>query len=215
MNDSAAQTFLLRRKLVEMTCLSGAFGLVFLIVNFIHFQAFPVSVILYACVWDALIAALLVLVPYGRFRLASGPLIATEFGLTGIASFFLIMLYAVMGPTVIDRSLSIYIVEKIDQRGGRVAETAMPDIFIREYMPEFRLVDVRMTEQITSGTVRIDKGCVILTPKGRRLSGFARFYRKTFLPRKRVLMGEVTDQLTDPFAGAKQIVDTTCPSDRP
>lgn len=202
-------------RVVEMVLLSGAFGFVFLIVNYIHFQTLPVAVILYACLYDALIAALLVLGPYVWFRLAKGPLIATEFALTGLASFFLVMLYAVMGPTVIDRSLSIYIVEKIDHRGGTVAEAAMPDIFVKEYLPEFRLVDVRMTEQVTSGTVRIEDGCVVLTSKGRNLSRFANWYRRTLLPQKRVLMGEVTNQLTDPFAGARQLVDTRCPSAGP
>ncbi|KCZ85729.1 hypothetical protein HAD_08590 [Hyphomonas adhaerens MHS-3] len=211
MNELTAQGSGVKAKLIEMTLLSGAFGLVFLIVNYIHFQNIQVSVILYACIWDALIAGLLVLGPYGWFRLRKGPLLSTEFGLVGIASFILIMLYAVMGPTVIDRSLSIYIVQKIDQRGGRVAEAKMPEIFVKEYMPEFRLVDVRMTEQVTSGTVNIENGCVILTPKGKRLSRFANWYRKTLLPRKRVLMGEVSDQLTDPFAGKAAVVDTTCP----
>tara|TARA_R110001606_G_scaffold155424_3_gene297624 strand:- start:9094 stop:9729 length:636 start_codon:yes stop_codon:yes gene_type:complete len=199
------------RKLVELVALSAALGTAFLLINFLHFHFLAVKVILYACVWDALAASILVLVPYGFLRLGHGPLLTTEFALVAIASNLMIILYAVMGPTVIDRSLSIYIVQKIDQRGGRVAESAMRDIFVKEYLPEFRLVDVRMTEQVTSGTVEIENGCIILTPKGRRLSVFADFYRNIFLPRRRYLMGEVTDQLTDPFANAKQVVDTTCP----
>ncbi|MEM9150716.1 MAG: hypothetical protein AAGB19_09725 [Cyanobacteria bacterium P01_F01_bin.3] len=130
--------------------------------------------------------------------------------LVSIASNLLILLYAVMGPTVIDRSLSLYIVEKLDQRGGQISEAAMGDVFVREYLPEFRLVDVRLTEQVASGTARIEDGCVILTEKGRQLSAFVGFYRRTFLPKKRYLRGEITDQLTKPFANAKAIVDTSC-----
>jgi hypothetical protein len=101
-------------------------------------------------------------------------------------------------------------VQKVDQRGGEVAESAMPDIFVKEYMPEFRLVDVRLTEQLTSGTLQNDDGCLILTNKGRALSRLAAFYRRTFLPQKRILMVEVTDRLTDPFRNAAQIVRTDC-----
>ena len=200
-----------RQKIIEMVLLSASFGIVFLIINFIHFQTIPVSVILYACFWDAIIAGVLVFGAYWMLRLRKGPLLKTEYSLVAISSLLLVMLYAVMGPTVIDRSLSIYIVEKIDQRGGEVSEASIPNIFTKEYMPEFRLVDVRMTEQLTSGTVKIEDGCVTLTPKGRRLSRFASWYRKTLLPKKRILMNEVTAQLTDPFAGTQAIVDTKCP----
>ena len=41
--------------------------------------------------------------------------------------------------------------------------------------------------------------CVELTPTGQRLAKFSRFYRKNLLPKKRLLMGEYTDALTDPF----------------
>ena len=203
----------LKKKLIEMVLLSGGFGLTFLIVNYIHFQNFTVNVILYACMWDAVIAAIIVMGAYIWLRLKSGPLLATEFALTGIASFFLVLLYGVMGPTVVDRSLSIYLVQKVDQRGGAVAESSMHDIFVKEYLPEFGVVDVRLTEQLTSGTIKVEDGCVILTPKGVRVSRFVNWYRKALLPRKRNLMGVVTDQLTDPFAGREAIVDTSCPTD--
>ncbi len=200
----------IRRRIIEIFALSAVLGAAFLIVNFIHFQYITVSVILYACMWDALIASVIVLGAYTYLRREAPVLLATEFALTALASNLLILLYGVMGPTVIDRSLSIYIVQKIDQRGGEVAEAAMAAIFVEEYMPEMRLVDVRMTEQLTSGTVVIEDGCILLTSKGRLVSGFADVYRKTLLPQKRLLMGEVTDTLTDPFRDAAQIVETAC-----
>lgn len=202
--------FPVTRRVIEMIALSGALGAAFLVVNFIHFQYVTVSVILFACMWDAAIANVLVLGLYAIVRRRAPIVLPTEFALTAIASNLLILLYAVMGPTVIDRSLSIYIVQKIDQRGGEVAQSAMPSIFVNEYMPEFRLVDVRITEQLASGTVVIEDGCIILTDKGRKLARFADLYRKTMLPQKRLLMHEVTDALNDPFRSASQKVDTTC-----
>ncbi|MFH1518464.1 MAG: hypothetical protein ABIH17_11365 [Pseudomonadota bacterium] len=203
---------LARPRSIEMVVLSAALGAVFLIVNYLHFHYIPVSVILFACVWDALIADAIVLTLYSVWRRKQGSLLLSEAGLVAIASNLLLMLYAVMGPTVIDRSLSLYIVQKVDQRGGEVAQAAMEDLFVKEYMPEFHLVDVRLTEQITSGTLVERDGCLVLTPKGRTLSHFIDWYRRTLLPQKRVLMGEVSNVLTDPFRDAKPIVDVACPS---
>lgn len=200
----------IQSKALEILILAACIGVGFFVINYLHFQYITVSVILYACIWDAIIATVLVVSLYVYFRKGSTPLLVTEIALTALASNLFILLYSVMGPTVIDRSLSLYIVNKIDHRGGQVSEASMDEIFVEEYLPEFRLVDVRMTEQVTSGTVRIENGCVFLTPKGKMLSRFVSWYRGNFLPQKRNLMGEVTDQLTDPFANARKIVDTDC-----
>lgn len=209
-NPAIGIKFSLRSRVLEMIAVSAALGIIFLLVNFLHFKYMPVAVILYACIWDLLIANVLVLGPYLYIRKSAPRIQGTELALAAIASNLLILLYAVMGPTVIDRSLSIYIVQKIDQRGGEVREAAMGDIFIQEYMPEMRLVDVRLTEQITSGTVTADNGCLVLTSKGKALSSFAEFYRGTFLPQKRILLEEQTDSLTDPFRNSVQRVETAC-----
>lgn len=200
----------LKKKFLEIFALSVALGASFLVINFLHFKYISVSVILYACLWDAAIATLLVMAGFIALRGGRSHLLPTETILTAISSNLLIIVYSIMGPTVIDRSLSLYIVNKIDQRGGEVREEAMSDIFIYEYLPEFRLVDVRMTEQVTSGTVEIKDGCIYLTDKGRIISQFANWYRANFLPQKRNLMGEVTDQLTDPFKDSKAIVQSDC-----
>lgn len=198
------------RKTLEIAAICAAVGLGFLLVNFLHFQFVPVSVILWACLVDLLIT-LIILVPAGHFLLGRrSRLTPEESVLSVLLASVTVILYAVMGPTVIDRSLSIYIVQKLDQRGGAIAIDAVPDIFVEEYMPEFRLVDVRLTEQISSGTARVEGNCLVLTSKGRLLADFAEIYRRTLLPQKRVLMGEVTDQLTRPFDGAQQKVDIAC-----
>ena len=202
-----------RVKLIELVALSAAFGALFLIINYLHFQNLTVRVILYACAVDAIVASIIVLGLYWALWRQRSVLLVSEVVLTAIASNLLILLYAVMGPTVIDRSLSLYIVEKLDQRGGEIAEDKMGDVFTNEYLPEFRLVDVRLTEQVASGTAVIEDGCVKLTSKGRGLAAFVRFYRKTFLPKKRYLRGEVTDQLTRPFEQQLTIVDAACAAD--
>jgi hypothetical protein len=107
--------------------------------------------------------------------------------------------FAISVPTVVDRSLSFYILEKLQQRGGSIAQDHMEDVFTREYMKEHRLIDVRLTEQLESGTIVIQNGCVQLTEKGETIASLSRYLRQNWLPKQRLLMGEYSDALTDPF----------------
>ena len=113
-------------------------------------------------------------------------------------------------PAVIDRSLSFYILEKLQQRGGGILLDRMPEVFIREYMKEHHLVDVRMTEQLEAGTVAIHDGCVRLTPWGDSMATASRFYRLHFLPTRRLLMGTYSAALVDPFKSDEGGKNYTC-----
>jgi len=55
-----------------MLLLAFALGTTFLVVNFLHFRLFEVSVILYACVVDAIVASIDSSTPYLRFAATSG-----------------------------------------------------------------------------------------------------------------------------------------------
>lgn len=201
-----------KKKLFELAAFIGLFLAIFFAVNYAHFQLLEVRVILYACLVDLVVATLVTGALWAFARRRS--LRATtrlELALAWAIAFQAGLVYAIMGPTVIDRSLSLYIVEKLQQRGGAIAERAFPEVFVKEYMPEFRLVDVRLTEQLASGTVTIADGCVRLTAKGAMIADFTSVYRRHLLPRKRVLLDEVTDQLTEPFRDARPQLDTRCP----
>lgn len=138
---------------------------------------------------------------------------------TGLEKFQLLVIWLLLGysfaisvPTVIDRSLSFYLLEKLQQRGGGIRQDRFQDVFVKEYMAEHRLVDVRLTEQLESGTIRIDNGCVLLTPRGQRLASFSRWFRANLLPKQRLLMGQYSADLTNPFqrSAAAASVDYTC-----
>ena len=202
-----------KSRLIEMIVLSAVFGAVFLFLNYLHFRILPVRVILYACIWDILLTTMIVGAGWWLVWRRRSGLLLTEAALVAIASDLLLLVYAIMGPTVIDRSLSLYIVQKLDQRGGEISQATLNDVFVREFIPEFRIMDVRTTEQLNSGTAELVDGCLKLTGKGKQLSSFVGFYRKNFLPRRRVLLGEVTDQLTRPFDYSRHVVDTTCEPD--
>jgi hypothetical protein len=176
----------------------AVFVAVLLAVNAGHFRYFSVDVVLYGALADAAIAAIVSAWISWVFIFRRGIEPLAFFQL--IVIFFLAgYIYAISVPTVIDRSLSMYILEKIQQRGGGVKLAAVPKIFTDEYLPEHRLVDVRLTEQLQSGTIAIENGCVKLTPRGERIANFTRWYRQHLLPKHRLLMGSYTDDLTDPF----------------
>jgi hypothetical protein len=188
--------------------------------NFLHFRYLPVEVILYAALADVLIAigiTAIAVAAIGRVWTGGLPpgvvsrlFTRTEIVLAVVCAILIGYIWAISVPTVIDRSLSIYILEKLDQRGGAISLEAMRDIVIKEFIPEHRLIDARMTEQLSSGTLTIESGCVRLTSRGKTLAGLTRYYRTHLLPRNRLLMGTVSDDLTDPFRHSTPIVDYRC-----
>jgi len=174
------------------------FIVLLLLYYYVHSQYMRVDVVFYSAIIDGLLASLtttilLLILPY--FREFNG------FEKLQMAIIWILgsYIFAISVPTVLDRSLSFYILEKIAQRGGGIKESGFEEVFTQEYVKEHRLVDVRLTEQESSGTIVIKDGCVKLTEKGKKIAKYSRYFRQNFLPKHRLLMGEYTDDLTDPF----------------
>lgn len=180
-----------------------------LLVYYVHMRHFRVNVVLYASILDAVIATAGV---FGALYLLKWFRDFSRLELIQLMVIWMLggYVFAISLPTVIDRSLSFYILEKLQQRGGGIREDAFRQVFTEEYVREHHLVEVRLTEQLQSGTVEIHNGCVILTARGQRLASFSRFYRQNLLPTHRLLMGEYTDALTDPFRDSRMPVDYRC-----
>ena len=182
------------------------FVLLLLATYYIHIRYFTVNVVFYAAIADGVIAALL-----------TGLFISSSRTFNGFEKLQLVVIWLISGycfaisvPTVIDRSLSFYILEKIQQRGGGIQQSRFADVFTKEYLKEHRLVDVRLTEQLESGTIVITNGCVKLTDKGQKLAATSRYFRQHFLPKQRLLMGRYSSDLTDPFRQSAEAVDYQC-----
>ncbi len=188
---------------------TAIFVVALLLIYYIHMRYLRVSVVLYASILDALVALVVV---FGGLYLLKWFRDFSRLELIQLAAIWLLggYLFAISVPTVIDRSLSFYILEKLDQRGGGIREDAFRQVFTEEYVREHHLVEVRLTEQLQSGTIEIQSGCVKLTPRGKRLAGFSRFYRQNLLPTHRLLMGQYTDALTDPFRNSRMSSDYRC-----
>lgn len=175
----------------------------------IHVNYFKVDVVFYAALFDGFLA----LIPAG-WMLWSWTYFKPlgNFEKIQLLIIWLLVGYAlaISVPTVIDRSLSFYILEKIQQRGGGIRQDAFERVFVHEYMKEHRLVDVRLTEQLQSGTIVIENGCVILTPKGITIAEFSRSFRQNWLPKQRLLLGQYSNDLTDPFRASSKTEDYFC-----
>ena len=196
-------------KIKKTLLASGIFLALLLAFYLVHIKYFRINVVFYSAMLDGVLASVFAAVVL--FKVKSFSLFNVFEKTQMIAIWFLLgYVFAISVPTVIDRSLSFYILEKLDQRGGGIQLASFEDVFTKEYVKEHRLVDVRLTEQQESGTIIIQDGCVKLTERGKRLADFSRYFRKNFLPKQRLLMGEYTDSLTDPFRSSEKVADYQC-----
>ncbi len=196
-------------KLTRAAAATALFVLLLGVIYYIHIAFFNVNVVFYAAITDAVLATLLAALAI--FSIAYfKPL--SNFEKSQLLVIWLLAGYgfAISVPAVIDRSLSFYILEKMQQRGGGIKQNSFEEVFTKEYVKEHRLVDVRLTEQLESGTIVIKDGCVMLTERGESIATFGRFFRRNLLPKKRLLMGEYSDDLTNPFRHSIETFDYTC-----
>ena len=196
-------------KYLKLLGATALFGLLLLAIYVVHVRYVPVNVVFYSAILDDVLATgltLLVLAAIGWLRSFS------RFEIAQMVCIWLLLGYsfAISVPTVIDRSLSFYILEKLQQRGGGIKLDAFDQVFTQEYVKEHRLVDVRLTEQQQSGTIVIRNGCVLLTDWGQTIATTSRYFRNHFLPKHRLLMGEYSDDLTDPFRNSVKRSDYQC-----
>ena len=196
-------------KLIRSGIAFFAFLVILLLTYYLHITFFNINVVFYAAITDAVAATIfssVILFLTNYFRLFNW------FEKTQLIIICLLAGYAfaISVPTVIDRSLSFYILEKLQQRGGGIQLNSFEQVFTQEYIMEHRLVDVRLTEQVESGTIQIKDGCVMLTDKGKNIASFSQMFRRNFLPKHRLLMGEYSDDLTHPFKNSLSSMNYLC-----
>jgi hypothetical protein len=196
-------------KIMRAALATALFVAVLVVVYVVHVRFFPVNIVFYSALLDVFVASALCSLLLGCKRCFPGFTMLEKIQLVVI---WLLSGYAlaISVPTVIDRSLSFYLLEKLEQRGGGIRFDAFERIIADEFMHEHRLVDVRLTEQLESGTVQIMDGCVVLTGKGRRIATTSAMFRRNLLPKQRLLMGEYSDALTDPLANPSPDPDYLC-----
>ena len=196
-------------KYLKLLGATALFCLLLLFIYVLHVRYVPVNVVFYSAMFDDVLATALTLLFLAALRWLRS---FSRFELAQMVCIWLLLGYsfAISVPTVIDRSLSFYILEKLQQRGGGIKLDAFDQVFTQEYVKEHRLMDVRLTEQQQSGTIVIRNGCVLLTDWGQTIATTSRYFRNHFLPKQRLLMGEYSDDLTDPFRNSVKRSDYQC-----
>ena len=196
-------------KYLKFVIATAVYAVLLLAIYVLHVRYVPVNVVFYSAILDAVIATFLAVTLVATIRWFK---VFTRFETLQLCCIWLLLGYsfAISVPTVIDRSLSFYILEKLQQRGGGIKLDAFDQVFTQEYVKEHRLVDVRLTEQQQSGTVEIKDGCVKLTAWGQTIASSSRYFRAYFLPKQRLLMGKYSDDLTDPFRNSVERMDYRC-----
>mgnify|MGYP005639763607 FL=1 len=184
---------------------------ILLLVYLVHINFFQVEVILYSAILDSFIALLI----FFAFSFFYKSIIINSF------EFLLIMIvlilfgysFSITLPAVIDRSLSFYFLEKIEQHNGAIQQSSMRDIFIDDYIDEYKLVEIRITEQLESGTIQIVDSCIYLTQRGHMVAKFSNFFRKNFLAKNRLILEEYSNHLTDPLKKSQINKEYLCQND--
>jgi hypothetical protein len=168
-------------KYFKLVIATAVYAVLLLAIYVLHVRYVPVNVVFYSAILDAVLATILAITLVATVRWFK---VFTRFETLQLCCIWLLLGYsfAISVPTVIDRSLSFYILEKLQQRGGGIKLDAFDQVFTQEYVKEHRLVDVRLTEQQQSGTVEIKDGCVKLTAWGQTIASSSRYFRAYFLP---------------------------------
>lgn len=188
-------------KLVRCLVALTLYAVTTVVIYVFHARYFRVDVVFYSALQDVLIATAVSalamwLLPY--FRVLS----AFERLQTAVIMLLAGYCFAITVPTVIDRSLSLYLLERIQRSGGGIRHDALENLVLTQFMREYRVMDARMTEQLQSGTIVIRGDCVLLTDKGKRLAYWTSSIRENFLPKHRLLLDEYSDALASPLAEA-------------
>jgi len=195
--------------LIKFLSASAIFLILLLSIYYLHIRFFLVNVVFYSAILDGILATIFSSFFLWRLKFFIIFNVFEKIQMLIIWLFFS-FIFAISIPTVIDRSLSFYILEKLNQRGGSISLNSFDEIIVNEYMKEHRLVDIRITEQVNSGTIILKNNCVSLTNRGKKIVQFSMYFRKNFLPKKRLIMGEYSDDLINPFRNGISEVNYNC-----
>jgi len=199
----------MKNKILLFLLALSVYIILFSLIYMVHIHFFGIDVILYASLLDSLIALIFFLIIF----IYSGLNKTYNYFETFTTSCILLFLgysFSITVPTVIDRSLSFYYLEKIRQHDGAINKNSMREIFTGDFVDEYKVVEMRLTEQLSSGTIRIQGDCILLTRRGYIVTSFSDFFRRNLLANKRLILDEYSDQLTDPLRDSKPNVNYLC-----
>lgn len=174
-------------KIINSLVYGLLFTLLLIIIYFIHVNYFKIDVVFFAALSDVCISIFLIALLLFFIDKKS---IFSKF-----EKLLLIIIFSLLGyilsmsiPALIDRSLSFYMLEKIQLSRVGINRNKFDDLFIKDFVKQYNMIDVRLTEQLTSGTIFIENDCVRLTTKGQMIAEFSNKFRRHWLPAERLII---------------------------
>lgn len=84
-------------------------------------------------------------------------------------SFAFNICFLVVFPVTFDRSVTMFLLARIERQNGQLTKPMLEEVFAREYLRDMRQIDRRVEEQLLSGNIRVDNGHIHVTAQGVRL----------------------------------------------
>lgn len=179
MNTKVNKSNLIKKYLILALSYVG----LFLTINVIHFHFFNVNVILYTLLFDLIISLLVVIIGLTvinkNFYFNKNLLLTI---LLLIATSQTLVIYAFVVPTAIERSLSVYLLEKLESNKGVLSISDFNIIAKKEYFNDMNVVETRINEQIATGTIEVIDDKIIITDKGKSMLRIFSFVKSYLLP---------------------------------
>lgn len=165
------------------------------------------NVTLYGSMFGSLVAALIALLILSKFKFFK---IFSKFEKYLIISVFLLLgySYSITIPTIIDRSLTIYMLGQLKESPSGITRAKLEQDLTDRYIRDYQLIPTRISEQLVSGTITIDNNCIKLTRTGLYISEISQLYKNLFLPKRVLNSGGQIDIL--PNDVRNPILDDAC-----
>ena len=86
-------------------------------------------------------------------------------------------------PTAIERSLSVYLLERLESSQGMLSISDFNNIAEHDYFNDMSVIETRIDEQVSTGSIVIIDNKVVITDKGKRLVKIFSFVKRYLLPK--------------------------------
>lgn len=138
-----------------------------------------ISILFYRGIMLAFMAAAIMLLVgiMARRRLRLD--LSTMIGATALTLAFNLC-FLVVFPVTFDRSITMFLLARVEQRDGQLDARSLEQIFARDYLGAMHQIDRRISEQRLSGNIVVIQGHIHLTPQGRILMNGARAMGRWF-----------------------------------
>ena len=180
----------MKKKIIALLNLFFLYIFALLTVNFIYVRIYEIKVVLYSVLISSLISLLIILLIFLKltyFRIFS----KFEAFLFFILLMFTGSLYSLSIPTIVERSLTIYMLEKIKYSQNGIHVNDLEGSILQDYIIEHKVIQKRLSEQTISGTISLGQdNCVRLTKAGSFTLFLIDAYRGNFLPLRIVKLRE-------------------------